>query len=76
MSGRKRGKGETLGESLTWVSWMVSTLKSARTRRAARAKKRVVVKRVEYIVEVFRGVKDKGEGMGLQKARRAEEMKS
>lgn len=78
MSGKKRGKGEILGESLTWVSSMVSTLKSARTRRAVRAKKRVVVKRVEYIVEVFRGVKirEGGRRDGPSESSTCREMKS
>lgn len=64
---------------LTWVRSTVATLKSARTRTAARARKRVVVKRVEYIVEVFCGVKGEGgkrEGMTFAKARCAEEMEN
>lgn len=47
-------------ESLTWVSVGVLTVKSARTLIAARAKKRVVVKRVEYIVGIISVVKDQG----------------
>lgn len=64
MSDRARKKGEFSEESLTWVSSIVSTSKSARTRRAARAKTKVVMKRVGYIVEILWDVKDEREGRG------------
>ena len=57
--GPKRGQvsawEEWLEKTFTWVSTGVLTVKSAATRRTARAKTRVVVKRVEYIVEIIFG---------------------